>query len=430
MRSFCLIILTLTFLLGTFAGAAAAPKESVIAKGLVSKSNLVGHPTTGLYGVNGNLIYRLSPPTASNSKWTTTTLYSLRPKLDGITPGNLFLGSGGVLYGTTLTGGTTASCCGTVFALKPNANRTKWTFSVLYRFKGGKDGGGGTTQFNQNLSQLTADQSGALYGSTMLGGAGRVCCGTIFKLIPPAAGQTNWTKATLYAFQGSPDGITPVGAPYLDGKGNLFGVTLNGGSNLNCDPTPASGGCGTIFELVPPTAGRTDWTEVEITPSINMVYPYSTLVADKKGALYGTAQVSTQTGSKGFGIVFRVTGATPSHPNGTFQDVYDFANGSDGSQSKAGLTIDGKGTLYGTTMTGGTNFSTSPLCLNGCGTVFKLTPTDATGANWKETIVHRFNGPDGEYPTAPLLIDGTGALYGTASPTGYGSDGLVFKIVQ
>jgi hypothetical protein len=225
MRKFRRIILTLTVLLGTFAGAAGAiPKESVIANGFISKSNLVGNPATGLYGINGNSIFQLSPPTASTTKWTSTTIYILHPRVEGVTPGNLLLGKGGVLYGTTLTGGRTASCCGTVFALKPNANRTKWTFSVLYRFKGGKDGGGGTTQFNQNLSQLSADQSGALYGSTTLGGAGLVCCGTIFKLTPPAAGQTNWTKTTLYAFKGSPDGITPVGAPYLDRKGNFLGL--------------------------------------------------------------------------------------------------------------------------------------------------------------------------------------------------------------
>jgi hypothetical protein len=204
---------------------------------------------------------------------------------------------------------------------------------------------------------------------------------------------------------------------------------LNGGNNLNCDPTPAAGGCGTIFELKPPTAGATAWTEVEINPSVNMVYPYSTLVPDGTGALYGTAQVSTDTGSKGYGIVFKITPPTPSHPNGTFQDIYDFANGSDGSQPKTGLTGDGKGALYGATFTGGTTFSTSPLCLNRCGTVFKLVP-DATKTNWKETVIHRFIGSDGEYPTAPLLVDSTGAIYGTASPSGYGSGGLVFKIVQ
>ena len=49
------------------------------------------------------------------------------------------------------------------------------------------------------------DASGALYGATSLGGAYHN--GTIFKLAPPAAGQTEWNMSVLYDFTGGFDGV-------------------------------------------------------------------------------------------------------------------------------------------------------------------------------------------------------------------------------
>ena len=77
-------------------------------------------------------------------------------------------------------------------------------------------------------------------------------CGTVFKLTPPAAGQTKWTKEILYRFQGGSDGEAPVAPLVLDSKGALYGTTLAGGGTF---------GPGTVFKLTPPAAGQTQWTE-------------------------------------------------------------------------------------------------------------------------------------------------------------------------
>jgi hypothetical protein len=71
----------------------------------------------------------------------------------------------GNLYGTTLSGGSSGPCrsdvCGVVFELMPNADGT-WTESVLYRFRGGKDGG-------NSEAGLIFDPTGNLYGTTLYG---------------------------------------------------------------------------------------------------------------------------------------------------------------------------------------------------------------------------------------------------------------------
>jgi uncharacterized repeat protein (TIGR03803 family) len=74
------------------------------------------------------------------------------------------------------------------------------------------------------------------------------------------------------------------------------------------------------------------------------------------------------------------------------------------------------GNLYGTTFAGG-----SYVCSGGCGTVFKLTPSGT------ETVLYRFTGGDGANPTAGLIADASGNLYGTTNGSGSGN-GTVFEI--
>jgi uncharacterized repeat protein (TIGR03803 family) len=92
--------------------------------------------------------------------------------------------------------------------------------------------------------------------------------------------------------------------------------------------------------------------------------------------------------------------------------LHSFTGGADGADPAAGLILDKKGNLYGTTSGGGTSNQ---------GTVFKL---DTTGT---ETVLHRFTGSDGGGPEASLVLDKAGNLYGT---TLYGTSGLgtVFKL--
>ena len=93
--------------------------------------------------------------------------------------------------------------------------------------------------------------------------------------------------------------------------------------------------------------------------------------------------------------------------------------GRDGNTPFGGLVFDSNGNLYGTTALGGA--FTKPS-LQGDGTVFKLAP------NGTETILHNFNGTDGFYPFATLIIDGNGNLYGTTEGGGAYNHGTVFEM--
>jgi uncharacterized repeat protein (TIGR03803 family) len=99
--------------------------------------------------------------------------------------------------------------------------------------------------------------------------------------------------------------------------------------------------------------------------------------------------------------------------------LYSFTGGTDGGLPVAGLIIDAFGNLYGTTDIGG---------VNNVGTVFELTP----GANdaWTETVLYSFqeNGHDGRYPQASLIFDAAGNLYGTTYDGGVNNVGTVFEL--
>jgi uncharacterized repeat protein (TIGR03803 family) len=87
------------------------------------------------------------------------------------------------------------------------------------------------------------------------------------------------------------------------------------------------------------------------------------------------------------------------------------------------LIADSSGALYGTTEFGGGACITANA--EGCGTVFKLTPTNAQQTAWTETVLYRFTGNpnDGAEPKAGLIADPNGTLYGTTSAGGGSSCG-------
>jgi uncharacterized repeat protein (TIGR03803 family) len=158
-------------------------------------------------------------------------------------------------------------------------------------------------------------------------------------------------------------------------------------------------------------------------------WPFSGLIADSAGNLYGTTNVGGNTSSSchlgnGCGLVFKIDSS------GNQSVVYTFTGGADGSNPHAALIRDQDGNLYGTTTGGGKNASSCPLTTGGCGVVFKI---DSSG---KETVLYSFaGGSDGADPVAPLVRDAAGNLYGTTlsggSPGGicgsYGC-GVIFKV--
>lgn len=131
---------------------------------------------------------------------------------------------------------------------------------------------------------------------------------------------------------------------------------------------------------------------------------YGKLAVDKAGNLYGTTDTS---GTGGGGTVFKFDQST-----GTLTTLYSFTlSGATGSNPQAGVTLVGANTLYGVTGSGGG----STNCAYGCGTVFKLNI-----ATQKLTTLYSFSGlADGAAPLGGLVIDKAGMLYGTTTYGGY-----------
>jgi uncharacterized repeat protein (TIGR03803 family) len=82
------------------------------------------------------------------------------------------------------------------------------------------------------------------------------------------------------------------------------------------------------------------------------------------------------------------------------------------------LTLDAAGNLYGAAPQGGAN---------GHGVIFQLQPP-ATGAAWRQKVIHAFSGTDGNYPKGGLVVDASGNLYGTTASGGALGYGEVFEL--
>jgi uncharacterized repeat protein (TIGR03803 family) len=142
---------------------------------------------------------------------------------------------------------------------------------------------------------------------------------------------------------------------------------------------------------------------------------------DTSGNLYGTTlwggKYSTcPPGGVGCGTVFELD------TNGVETVLHNFT-GPDGANPVANLIMDANGDLYGTAGAGGILQYCKTLNYAGCGVVFKLSGT-------KETVLHRFTaGADGAQPVAGVIMDASGALYGTAYEDGPIGAGVVFKLV-
>ncbi|HEX4078802.1 MAG TPA: choice-of-anchor tandem repeat GloVer-containing protein [Rhizomicrobium sp.] len=131
----------------------------------------------------------------------------------------------------------------------------------------------------------------------------------------------------------------------------------------------------------------------------------------KGGALYGTV---TSGGSGSYGSVFELQNS-----GGTRQETTLFSfDGSDGQDPLAGLTAGKGGVLYGTSGTGGADQG---------GTVFMLKKSGKKG--WTEQTIWNFATYD-QQPNCDLVVDSTGAIYGTTVQGGAYGYGTVFELTQ
>jgi len=356
-------------------------------------------------------VFELTP--VAGGGWTETVLYSFQGGKDGEEPfSGLIFDAAGNLYGTTGEGGggCAESGCGTVFELTPVAGGG-WTETVIYSFRGGKDGEGPS-------SGLIFDAAGNLYGTTGEGGGGGCDggygCGTVFELMPVSGG--GWTESVLYSFTGGKNGQQPAGGLIFDAAGNLYGMTQQGGGK-GCNNNP----CGVVFELTPVSGGK--WKQKLLHSFTRKTKdgfePLGGLIFDAVGNLYGMTQYGggTTCYGGGCGVVFELTPIA--HGKWTETILYAFQRVPDGACPRGSLIFDPLGNLYGTTAYGGTK--------GGSGTAFELTPNQ--GGGWTETVLYIFGGKYGRDPLSGLIFDGAGNLYGTALMGGESpAFGVVFEI--
>jgi hypothetical protein len=429
-----LVLVILTFV----ATASAEWKEKVLYSfqggndGLTPAGGVVFDKAGNLYGVTNEggstcpspgcgTIFQLAPPAKKGGAWAETILYGFNGTDGSIPVGGAIIDGNGNLYGTTAYGGS-GTCllfgdnvgCGVVYELSPPTKKGgQWTYTVLYNFQGGKD-----ALFP--WGDLVFDKSGDLYGATQFGGGkGTTCnqyfdgnCGTVFKLSHPKQKGGKWTEKILHSFAGGTDGATPNGGLVLDSKGAVYGTTFIGG--YNC-PHNSRQGCGTAFKLSPPATKGDRWTETvtkgdrwtetvlhRFKSETDGANPAAGVVLDGRGYLYGTSDAT----------VFRMT--PPKTGDGPWNQTILYALDNDAYDPKGSLIFDQSGNLYGTTYVG------SGESLQG--SVFRLKPPSEKGDPWTFAIIHGFLGPpDGDFPAASLTFDNSGHLYGTTQKGGTGT---------
>ena len=144
-------------------------------------------------------------------------------------------------------------------------------------------------------------------------------------------------------------------------------------------------------------------------------YADTDLETDNAGNIYGSTVLG---GEFGGGTVFQLSPT----PNGWEQAVlYSFSGGADGGEPYKGVTLDRRGNLYGTAVTGG-----SGSCEGGCGVVYKLTKSNGT---WTQSVLHAFTGgDDGSGPGARVTVDRTGNVYGMTPTGGTYGVGTIYKL--
>jgi uncharacterized repeat protein (TIGR03803 family) len=299
----------------------------------------------------------------------------------------------GTLYGTTEDGGNQAcqnyfdTGCGTIFSLSPSGKG--WKETVLYRFQGGSDGA-------NPRAPLAPRPDGYFYSTTTGGGGGiQGGIGTAFRIKPGT-----WKEEVIFRFSSYPKGAYPQGAIAFDRKGNLYGLTPNGGLS------------GVAFELIPRPVG--EWKEVVLYDNVGL--PYAGVIIDNLGNLYGTTGCN---GAFNEGSVFELSHGKLGWQ---FTNLYSFQDSFGCGVQPSDLTADQQGNLFGFAGDAG-----SGCHIYGCGTVFEMI---RSGGKWQEKTLYQFKDiADGWGPGygAPGF-DHAGNLYGTTQAGGKYGWGTVFKL--
>ncbi len=208
-----------------------------------------------------------------------TVLYSFTGGADGGLPlAGVIRDSAGNLYGTTIYGGTASQ--GVVFKLDPASHK----YTVLHSFTG--------TDGSLPVAGVIRDPAGNLYGTTENGGTADF--GVVFKL-DTAGVETVLHSFICGNFTCGAGGCLPFAGVIRDSAGNLYGTTLEGGTDC----------AGVVYKLDP--AGN-ETVLHNFTGGADGVYPAAGVIRGPAGNLFGT---TTYGGTKAGGVVFMLKGAAP-----------------------------------------------------------------------------------------------------------------------
>ena len=304
----------------------------------------------------------------------------------------VILASDGNFYGTTTFGGS--ANFGTIFKLTPTG-----TITTLVNFTGPN----GTYP----IGALIQASDGNLYGTTSGGGANPPFAtqyGTVFKV------TLDGTLTTIFIFTYDamagrwPDGLSPQAALVQGTDGNLYGTTLNGGT----DSSETNNDFGTIFKMS--TTG-TLLMSVTVHGGAQPQYPRAPLIQGTDGNFYGTSYKGGDLAFSG-GTVFQCT------PEGVVTVLHGFTD-PEGDSPEGGLVQGSDGNLYGTTEGGGTA---------NLGAVYRVTLAGEFAVLHQFTGSHPTGPTDGAQPFGEMILASDGNFYGTTSEGGAGNLGRIFQL--
>lgn len=312
------------------------------ADGAASFSTLLLTKSGDLYGTtfyggtyNGGTLFKLHPVSTG---YTESVVYSFGNGQDGAYPAAGVIEVNGMLFGTTVGGGTHSNqlfckhyggspngTCGTVYALNPATGSER----VLHSFGGILDG--------ENPYAALVNVAGTLYGTTDLGGS-NTSCGTVYSI-----GTDGSNETVVYNFLNAPDGCNPFGS-LINVGGTLYGTTCCGGGNFcpnHCEGTLYSVDISTGRETVLHEFGKPQ-DEDGSEPLAGLTYV--------NGALYGTANIGGIPSCNypfGCGTIFSLALSSSK-----YKTLYEFDGADDGAQPTDTLLLS-HAALYGTTLVGG-----------------------------------------------------------------------------
>lgn len=176
-----------------------------------------------------------------------------------------------------------------------------------------------------------------------------------------------------------------------------------------------------------PDAQAQTYTEIYHFTDVNGAALTSTLLLDRGGKLYGTAEYGSSQTCANNGMLYQLK---PEGSSWVMNPLHCFTaplGGNDGALpiDYGGLTFGPDGAIYGTTNEGGINNGTDSL-----GTVFRATPAgticETVLCPWDTTILYKFgtNNPDGVFPQGNVVFDPAGNMYGTTEFGGQGGGGV------